>query len=158
MLKRLLTEEPGLLILDYIQKFAPSGDAKAGVTEVMTTARNFAREGWAVLAMSATSRSQVKGRSAQDSLQLNQASFRDSSEIEFQADSAYLIRDMEKPDSKASTRQTFIECVKNRHGEKASKLLNFNMPSSCFELRENDSEYANDFDDYSNTNISEPWA
>ena len=158
MLKRLLNEEPGLLILDYIQKFGPSGEARAGVTEVMTTARNFARQGWAVLAMSATARTQTKGKSSQDSQQLNQASFRDSSEIEFQADSAYLIRDMEKTGSTATTRQTLVECVKNRHGEKTHKLLNFNMPSSCFELRENDSEYAHDFVDYSNTNISDPWS
>jgi replicative DNA helicase len=145
MLKRLLSEGPGLLILDYIQKFAPSGDAKAGVTEVMSTARLFARAGWAVLALSATSRSQVKGRSAQDSLQLNQASFRDSSEIEFQADAAYLLRDMEKEKSVANVRSTLIECVKNRHGEKNSKLLAFNMPKSCFELRAIDNEYADDF-------------
>jgi hypothetical protein len=98
--------------------------------------------------MSATARTQTKNRSSQDSQQLNQASFRDSSEIEFQADAAYLIRDMEKPDSKATTRQTLIECVKNRHGEKTHKLLNFNMPSSCFELRENDSEYSQDFKDF----------
>lgn len=162
MLKRLLNEEPGLLILDYIQKFAPSGEARAGVIEVMTTARNFARQGWAVLAMSATSRSQVKGRSAQDSQQLNQASFRDSSDIEFQADAAYLIRDMEKPESEAKVRATLIECVKNRHDEKTSKLLAFNMPKSCFELRENDSEYANDFKSFNPgeidyTNVANPF-
>ena len=145
MLKRLSSEAPGLLILDYIQKFAPSGEAKAGVTEVMTTCRQFARAGWAVLALSATARTQSKGRSTQDSLQLNQASFRDSSEIEFQADAAYLIRDMEKPGSTATTRSTLIECVKNRHGEKTSKLLAFNMPKSCFELRAIDNENANDF-------------
>jgi len=157
MLKRLLNEEPGLLILDYIQKFAPSGDAKAGVTEVMSTARQFARAGWAVLALSATARTQTKGKSSQDSQQLNQASFRDSSEIEFQADAAYLLRDMEKSGSTATTRATLIECVKNRHGEKNHKLLAFNMPKSCFELRAIDNEYSDDFKDYSDTNISDPW-
>lgn len=157
MLKRLLSEEPGLLVLDYIQKFAPSGDAKAGVTEVMSTARQFARAGWAVLALSATARTQTKGKSSQDSQQLNQASFRDSSEIEFQADAAYLLRDMEKPGSRELIRTTLIDCVKNRHGERNCKLLAFNMPKSCFELRAIDSEFAADFEDYSGTNISDPW-
>jgi replicative DNA helicase len=144
MLMRLLSEEPGLLILDYIQKFAPPGEAKVGVTLVMTMCRQFARAGWAVLALSATARTQTRGRSSQDSLQLNQASFRDSSEIEFQADAAYLLRDMEKKGSVAKVRATLIECVKNRHGEKNHKLLAFNMPKSCFELRAIDSEHAND--------------
>lgn len=162
MLRRLLNEEPGLLILDYIQKFAPSGEVKAGVTEVMTTARQFARSGWAVIALSATARTQTKGKSSQDSQQLNLASFRDSSEIEYQSDSAYLIRDMEKQGSTATTRQTLIECVKNRHGEKTSKLLAFNMPKSCFEIRENDSEYADDFTSFNQgeidyTNVPNPF-
>lgn len=143
MLMRLLSEEPGLLILDYIQKFAPPGEAKVGVTAVMTMCRLFARAGWAVLALSATARTQTKGKSTQDSLQLTQASFRDSSEIEFQADAAYLLRDMEKK-AAAKVRATLIECVKNRHGEKNHKLLAFNMPKSCFELRAIDSEHAND--------------
>jgi len=153
MLKRLLNEEPGLLILDYIQKFAPSGDAKAGVTEVMSTARQFARAGWAVLALSATARTQTKGKSSQDSQQLNQASFRDSSEIEFQADAAYLLKDMEKPGSTATTRATLIECVKNRHGERTHKLLAFNMPKSLFELRAIDNEYADDFTSFNQGEI-----
>lgn len=154
MLKRLLSEDPGLLILDYIQKFAPSGEARAGVTEVMSTARQFARAGWAVLAMSATARTTTKGKSSQDSQQLNQASFRDSSEIEFQADAAYLIVDQEPPESTKMVRKNSLVCVKNRHGERITILLNFNMPKSCFELQ---NEYAADFQDYSNTNISDPW-
>ena len=153
MLRRLLNEKPGLLILDYIQKFAPSGEVKEGITEVMSTARQFALAGWAVIALSATARTQTKGKSSQDSQQLNLASFRDSSEIEYQSDAAYLIRDMEKQGSTATTRQTLIECVKNRHGEKTSKFLAFNMPKSCFELRENDSEYADDFTSFNQGEI-----
>jgi replicative DNA helicase len=152
MLRRLLNEEPGLLILDYIQKFAPSGEAKAGVTEVMTTARQFARGGWAVIALSATARTQTKGKSSQDSQQLNLASFRDSSEIEYQSDAAYLIVDSE-PDAKATTRKTTIQCVKNRHGEKTHKIVNFNMPQSRFEPATHQ-----EFDQYANTNLSDVWS
>jgi replicative DNA helicase len=152
MLKRLLTEKPGLLILDYIQKFAPSGEVKAGVTEVMTTARQFARAGWGVLALSATARTQTKNRSSQDSQQLNLASFRDSSEIEYQSDAAYLIVDNEGPDSEATIRKTTIQCVKNRHGEKTNKVVNFNMPQSRFEPVTHQ-----EFDQYANTNISDTW-
>lgn len=154
MLKRLLSEEPGLLVLDYVQKFAPSGEVKAGVTEVMTTARQFARAGWAVLALSATARTQTKGRSSQDSQQLNLASFRDSSEIEYQSDAAYLLVDSEEPGSTEKVRKTLIQCVKNRHGEKVNRTLNFNMPLSQFELAV---DCSNDFDDYSNSNLSDPW-
>lgn len=152
MLRRLLSEEPGILVLDYIQKFAPPGEARAGVTEVMSTARQFARAGWAVLALSATARTQTKGKSTQDSTQLNQASFRDSSEIEFQADAAYLLVDREKPESTKAIHKTDLVCVKNRHGERHTQQLNFNKPRSCFEIQNN---YANDFSGFGDQEIDD---
>jgi hypothetical protein len=75
MLMRLLSEEPGLLILDYIQKFAPPGEAKVGVTAVMTMCRQFARAGWAVLALSATARTKTDGDRAKTPKNLTKRRF-----------------------------------------------------------------------------------
>ena len=54
-LEELLLVDPGILIVDYLQKFRSSAtDARAGVDEVMTCLRGLAMHDWAVMAMSAT--------------------------------------------------------------------------------------------------------
>ncbi len=133
-LERLLDQEPGLLILDYLQKYAPPGETKAGITSVMQVLRRFARAGWAVLALSATARTVAKGGSGHDSSKLNQASFRDSSEIEFNSDAAYILCDKEPEGSRNAIRHTELVCFKNRFGEKESRKLTFDMPKACFEF------------------------
>ena len=133
-LERLLDQEPGLLVLDYLQKYAPPGDTKAGITLVMQVLRRFARAGWAVLALSATARTIARGGSGHDSSKLNQASFRDSSEIEFNSDAAYILCDKEPEGSRNAIRQTELVCFKNRFGEKESRKLTFDMPKACFEF------------------------
>lgn len=56
-LARLRDETPGLLIVDYIQKFTPSDkEARAGVNEVMSVLRMLAKLGWSVVGLSATKR------------------------------------------------------------------------------------------------------
>ena len=143
-LTSLLSMEPGLLIVDYIQLYGPSGDAKQGVAAVMSALRRLARAGWAIVGLSATSRTPARsgGKSSHDSQKLGQASFRDSSEIEFQADSCYLIVDEEPEKPEKKVRRTTLLCVKNRHDEKVSKSLLFNKPKCCFEAG---SDFVNDF-------------
>jgi replicative DNA helicase len=132
-LLRLKTGEPGLLIIDYIQKFAPAtGDTRQGVSEVMGELRAFAKAGWAVVALSATSRVQGKAGSGHDSSKLTQASFRDSSEIEFNSDAAYLLVDNGPFAGDEWQRSITLKCVKNRHGAPRDFQLLFHRPRMEF--------------------------
>ncbi len=90
-LAKLRDQTPGLLIVDYIQKFAPGDrDARQGVNEVMAVLRMLAKAGWAVAGLSATKRDPNGKHSAKE---LSLSSFRESGEIEYNADSAYVLQD-----------------------------------------------------------------
>lgn len=131
-LAELRDEAPGLLIVDYIQKFAPGDkDARAGVNEVMALLRMLAKSGWAVVGLSATKRD-PNGRHSSKELSLS--SFRESGEIEYNADSAYVLQDngqLENP----YIRHVTLGHVKNRHGAMVSKELRFDMPRMQFTAR-----------------------
>lgn len=124
--------KPGLLILDYLQKFAPPGDPREGVNNVMTRLRWLAMDGWAILALSSTTRTKVKGGSGHDSKGLSLASFKESGEVEFNADACYLLRDVGPHEGKTRQRQVVLDCVKNRNGQQAQRGLVFNMPRMEF--------------------------
>jgi replicative DNA helicase len=128
--------EPGFLIIDYLQKFKPrERDTRQGVTEVAEMLRRFATKGWGVLALSATARQPGKNGSSHDSLNLNLASFKESGEIEFNLDAAYVIRDIGQADeSNHHVHSVKLDCVKNRFGEMKSMELVFNKPRLQFEL------------------------
>ena len=148
-LMRLMNEEPGLLIVDYLQKFLPieSRDIRVGINLVMDGLRELARAGWAVIAISATNRptkdSKSKGRS------LTVHSLRESSEIEFQADSIYLLHDDGPIDPQREwLRNMTLEHVKNRHGEMRDIQLEFHRPRLEFTAASRTaptSEFAGDF-------------
>jgi replicative DNA helicase len=130
----LASEPPGLLVVDYLQKFAPLvGDARLGVNSVMGHCRQLAKNGWAVVALSATSRTNGKGGSGHDSSQLNQASFRESGDIEYNADACYLLVDQGAVNhSKPYEFNTLLKCVKNRHDEPEDRELIFDKRRQRF--------------------------
>ncbi len=161
-LLRLLDSTPGFLVVDYLQKFAPPDkDIRIGVGEVMATLRTLAKAGWAVLALSATARTNGKGGSKHDSSQLNQASFRDSGEIEFNADSAYILIDNGEVDEKPYIRNVTLSCVKNRHAMKKDFDLIFHMPRMEFTRKPDDevdlSGFESDSEDNEIENDFKPW-
>ena len=131
-LEKLLLEDPGILIVDYLQKFRASEvDARLGVDEVIKTLRKLAMEGWAILAMSSTSR-QMNGH---DPKTLSLASFKESGEIEFNADAAYVLRDVSDANA-TKVREINLDCVKNRSGDKHTIGLTFCGDYMRFEKRE----------------------
>jgi replicative DNA helicase len=94
----------GLLLLDYIQRIRPPGDhadPRRSVDATMDHLRRFADEDVAVIVVSAVGRGRdSKGRSSYGSDALSLASFRESSELEFGADDAFLLLpDAEDADS-----------------------------------------------------------
>lgn len=130
-LGEVLLLEPGLLVVDYLQKFRGSDrDARTGVDEVIGTLRTIAMAGWSVLAMSATTR-QHGGHNPNT---LSMSSFKESGEIEFNADAAYVLRDKSK-DPHAGVRDVQLDCVKNRSGALHAIDLRFFGDYMRFERR-----------------------
>lgn len=104
-----------LIVMDYVQRFTPPGESahrKAAVDGVMDAARRMADQGAAVILVAAVGRQKdASGRSSYADLGL--ASFRESSELEYGADDAFLlVRD--DPDEPAGVT---LRHVKSRHGE-----------------------------------------
>lgn len=113
-----------LLVLDYLQRIRPPGqhaDKRGGVDALMDYLRQFADAGCAVLAVSAMARTKDKrGRSSYDGDSLSLASFRESSELEYGADTAYAL-----VPSPADPESVTLRCLKHRHGEPVDVALRF---------------------------------
>jgi replicative DNA helicase len=116
--------EAGLLLLDYIQRIpAPGdhGDRRGAVDATMDFLRRFADAGVAVLVVSAVGRGKdSKGRSSYAGDVLSLASFRESSELEFGADDAFLL----VPDADTADAVT-LRHLKARHSEANDLQLHF---------------------------------
>lgn len=112
-----------LIVLDYIQRFSPPGKhahRKAAVDAMMDCVRGMADRGVAVLVVAAVGRQRDdKGRSGYGGLTL--ASFRESSELEYGADDAWLLVRDDPEDPEGLT----LHHVKSRHGETLSIPLRF---------------------------------
>lgn len=114
--------EADLIVLDYIQRISPPGkhnDKRGAVDATMNFIRQFADAGVAVIVVAAVSRSKdSKGRSSYGE-GLNLASFRESSELEFGADDAFLLIPEEDAD------RVMLRHLKSRHGDPTDIPLRF---------------------------------
>lgn len=119
----------GLLLLDYIQRIPPPGDhrdRRGAVDATMDYLRQFADAGVAVIVVSAVGRGKDrKGRSSYAGEALSLASFRESSELEFGADDAFIL--IPDDDSAVTLRH-----LKARHGEARDVVLDFDRPRQRF--------------------------
>lgn len=119
----------GLLVLDYIQRIRPPGehaDRRGSVDACMSYLRQFADAGVAVLVVSAVGRSKDKqGRNSYGN-GLNLASFRESSELEFGADSAFIL----SPSDDGG--EVTLKHLKDRHGQPQDIALTFDRAHQSF--------------------------
>lgn len=124
------TLEADLIVLDYIQRIGPPGehDSRRGsVDATMNELRKFADAGRALIVVSAVARGKDKrGRTTYDGDALNLASFRESSELEFGADDAYILTSNGK-EGKATLRH-----LKSRNGEAIDLSLHFDPAHQSF--------------------------
>ncbi len=126
--------EVNFLILDYLQRFRVDGkpprSGREEVNAIVEKLRLFADSGVGVLSVTAVRRVQNKrGHSSYDGAGLNLASFRESSELEFGADDAYLlVPDAEKEDILE------LRHVKSRYGFQQDLRLRFDKPFMRFEV------------------------
>lgn len=121
-----------LLLLDYIQRIPPPGehgDKRGSVNETMNLLRQFADTGIAVMVISAIGRTRDgKGRSSYSGDGLNLASFRESSELEFGADDAFILVPDEQDEETVILRH-----LKSRHGQCEDMTLLFHRKVQRFE-------------------------
>ncbi len=120
-----------LLVLDYIQRIPPPGqhdDKRTSVNATMNFLRQFADAGCGLLVVAAVGRQKdAKGRTSYDGDSLNLASFRESSELEFGADDAYIL----VPDAKNPAAVT-LRHLKARHSEARDLSLTFDRAIQRF--------------------------
>lgn len=120
-----------LIVLDYIQRIPPPGqhgDRRGAVDASMSYLREFADADVAVVVVAAVARAKdSKGRSSYDADGLNLASFRESSELEFGADDAFILA----PDGNADD-QVVLRHLKARHTQAQDLVLRFDRPHQSF--------------------------
>jgi replicative DNA helicase len=123
--------DAGLLLLDYVQRIPPPGDhgdRRGAVDATMSYLRQFADAGVAVVVVSAVGRGKdSKGRSSYAGEALSLASFRESSELEFGADDAFILT----PDT-AEGEAVTLKHLKSRHGEARDIELHFDRKRQRF--------------------------
>jgi len=126
--------DAGLIVLDYIQRIKPPGkhgDKRGSVDACMDYLRQFADNGVAVIVVAAVARSKDgKGRSTYDGDTLNLASFRESSELEFGADDAFILVNDPNDDEGVT-----LKHLKARHTEAKDIALKFDRPRQRFTAR-----------------------
>jgi replicative DNA helicase len=116
--------DASLIVLDYIQRIgAPGehGDRRGSVDATMGYLRQFADAGTAVVVVAALARSKdAKGRSTYHGDSLGLASFRETSELEYGADDAFILAPEGEDDGRS-----ILKHLKSRHGEARDIALHF---------------------------------
>lgn len=114
--------EPQILVLDYLQRFqsCASEDRRGGLDQSMSVIRKFADSGSCVFVVSALARQKnANGQTGYQADSLSLASFRDSSEIEFGCDDAFIL-------TMGKTRnERTLKHLKARNGECRDIALEF---------------------------------
>lgn len=125
-----------VIVLDYLQRILPPGDVtdtRLRVNATMDMLRRFAAAGCAVLALSAVGRSRDNaGRSTYAAGSMSLASYRDSGELEYGADDAFLLAPVDDADPNV-VRLSHLKC---RHGAQRSVDLRFDRAHQAFTLLE----------------------
>lgn len=121
-----------LLVLDYIQRIRPPGshaDNRGSVNATMDFIRQFADAGCGLLIVAAVGRTKDKrGCSSYSGDGLTLASFRESSELEFGADAAFIL----SPDDAEGSDVVTARHLKSRHGECRDLALGFDRGTQRF--------------------------
>lgn len=123
-----------IVVLDYLQRIMPPGnvaDPRLRANAVMDMLRLFAGQGCAVLALSAVGRSRdAAGRSTYSAAAMSLASYRDSGELEYGADNAYLLAPIDEAEPNV-VRLSHLKC---RNGAQQTIDLHFDRPHQRFTL------------------------
>jgi replicative DNA helicase len=127
--------DASLIVLDYIQRVGTPGehgDRRGAISETMDYLRQFANAGVAIIVVAALARSKdSKGRSSYtDGLSL--ASFRETSELEYGADDAFIVAPADNTSEGEAPSRVVLKHLKSRHGETKDIALTFNRKRQRF--------------------------
>jgi replicative DNA helicase len=126
--------DAGLIVLDYIQRVGPfgdHGDRRGAVDATMGYLRQFADAGAAIIVVAALARSKdSKGRSSYHGDGLGLASYRETSELEYGADDAFILAPAGGEDESPS--RVVLRHLKSRHGESNDISLIFDRKRQRF--------------------------
>jgi replicative DNA helicase len=123
----------GLIVLDYVQRIRSPGehdDRRGAVSKTMDYLRQFADAGVAVIAVAALARSKDKAGRASYADGLSLASFRETSELEYGADDAFILAP--DGDTGDSPSRVVLKHLKSRHGETKDITLSFDAKHQRF--------------------------
>jgi len=131
--------QPTILVLDYVQRIECCGgqlEARIRLNNVMSEARNIASAGIAVMLVSAVGRTTSKRNGGYNSRELGMGSFRESSEIEYGVDDAFVLTD---EDGSGETngdvpRTMILRHVKSRNHQRKDLRLEFDGAVQQFRL------------------------
>lgn len=120
-----------MLVLDYIQRIAPPGmqsDKRGAIDATMNHLRRFADAGAALVVVSSVGRQKDnRGRSSYGGENLNLASFKESGELEFGADDAFILA----PTDGGILR---LQHLKARHSKPTDVYLRFHGSTQRFDV------------------------
>jgi replicative DNA helicase len=123
-----------VVVLDYLQRIMPPGnvtDTRLRVNATMDMLRLFAGQGCCVLALSAVGRSRdAAGRSTYSASAMSLASYRDSGELEYGADDAFLLAPVDEAEPNV-VRLSHLKC---RHGAPRTVDMQFDRAHQSFTL------------------------
>jgi replicative DNA helicase len=123
-----------VVILDYLQRFTlddEDSEPRERIGRMMDALRRLASRGLAVIVVSALGRSRDRaGRSSYSGDGLSLASFRETSELEYGADDAFILAPIEERDPS----RVRLQHLKSRHGEQVTQDLLFNRSVQSFQL------------------------
>ena len=127
-----------LVVLDYAQRIEPPGrfnGMREKINALMSIMRQLADAGIGILSAAALRRSRdSKGRSSFDGKHLSLASFRESSELEYGCDDAFLLYPTESDaDPNEPVRLMSLNHAKSRDGETKDVVLKFHRRFQKFE-------------------------
>lgn len=138
------TIDAELVILDYIQRIRPAGkfeDKRGSVDATMDAIRRFADTGCCVLALSAVGRSKdIKGRTSYDGDGLSLASFRESSELEYGADDAFMLVPSRDAENDAVVDVT-LRHLKSRYGKPTDCRMTFDRSIQRFDVEDAEGDH-----------------
>lgn len=122
--------EADLIVLDYVQRIRPPGKSatrRESIDAVMDHVRRFASADAAIICVAALARQKSdKGQSTYAPETLNLASFRESSELEFGADDAFILAPADDADAMV------LKHLKSRYGETRDLHLRFDRKHQRF--------------------------
>lgn len=129
--------QPRILVLDYLQRITCCdgvADTRVRLNSVMHAARSIASAGVCVVLISAVGRTQSKKGGGYNASELGMGSFRESSEVEYGADDAFVMVEEGSAVDVTGYRTVIMKHVKSRNHRQRDIRLEFDGAIQRFRL------------------------